>query len=134
MIDENFELNLIALHAFPPITSEAKGWRDNYLLRVSNFVQKLKGESVVCGDFNQAPWATSIKNFLEQSGLSLSQGHFALPTWPTTIPGLRIPIDHCFVSQGLSVVDYRRGPDIGSDHFPIELTIALKGIRSLSSD
>ena len=38
----------------------------------------------------------------------------------------RIPIDYVWVPPEFAVLDHRIGPDLGSDHFPIEVKLALK--------
>lgn len=68
-----------------------------------------------------------MKNFMHQTGLQNARaGRGVLPTWPTFLPAtfLRIPIDHILVDPRLSVLDYRLGPSIGSDHLP---TIGIFG-------
>jgi endonuclease/exonuclease/phosphatase family metal-dependent hydrolase len=37
----------------------------------------------------------------------------------------RIPIDHVVVSPEVRVTDRRVGPDVGSDHLPVEATLAI---------
>ncbi len=37
----------------------------------------------------------------------------------------RIPIDHVVVSPEVKVIARRVGPDVGSDHLPIEATLAI---------
>jgi len=39
---------------------------------------------------------------------------------------LRVPIDHCLVSSELAVVNHEVGPDLGSDHFPVLVTLACR--------
>jgi endonuclease/exonuclease/phosphatase family metal-dependent hydrolase len=49
----------------------------------------------------------------------------ALGTWPTWLAFGQIPIDHCIVEPGLDVAGVRRGPPVGSDHYPLEITLGL---------
>jgi endonuclease/exonuclease/phosphatase (EEP) superfamily protein YafD len=47
------------------------------------------------------------------------------PTWPTGFNVVKIPIDHCLVSDGLRVQLFRTGSDIGSDHLPIIVDVSI---------
>ena len=63
---------------------------------------------------------------LKQFGLlNARRGHGLIPSWPTFLPFLMIPIDHCLVSPDASVVDIDSGPDIGSDHLPIFVKLGI---------
>ncbi len=46
------------------------------------------------------------------------------PTWPTSLPLLMIPLDHCLLSPGLRVTSFEVGPRVGSDHLPVLVEIA----------
>ncbi|HOT74326.1 MAG TPA: hypothetical protein PK467_00955 [Candidatus Wallbacteria bacterium] len=55
--------------------------------------------------------AACLKNSAEGFGL--------FPSWPSHMPPLRIPIDHCLYSAGVTILKVFKGRFIGSDHFPI---------------
>jgi len=47
--------------------------------------------------------------------------------WPVPVPGfLRIPIDHCLLSDDFQVTSVEVGSSIGSDHLPLVVTARLK--------
>ena len=48
-------------------------------------------------------------------------------TWPTYNPLLRIPIDHCLVSEHFMIGEQYQGPDFGSDHYPVLTRLYLRG-------
>jgi endonuclease/exonuclease/phosphatase (EEP) superfamily protein YafD len=81
----------------------------------------------VCGDFNAPPWSGPLRNFASDAGLHELYGHggWAAYTWPTWGWAMRLPLDNCFLSDGLAVTDHRDGPDVGSDHFPLVVGLAL---------
>jgi endonuclease/exonuclease/phosphatase (EEP) superfamily protein YafD len=60
---------------------------------------------------------TGLVNATLESGLR--------PTWPTRPALARIPIDHFLLSDHLNVASIRTGPDIGSDHLPLILDLAV---------
>lgn len=82
---------------------------------------------VITGDFNATPFCPALKNLKQQLSLSdARRGHGLSQTWPVWLPApLRIPIDHVLVSPEISVLEYRLGPAVGSDHLP---TIAVLGL------
>jgi endonuclease/exonuclease/phosphatase (EEP) superfamily protein YafD len=47
------------------------------------------------------------------------------PTWSARLPFGRIPIDHIFAPPDATVVRREIGPDVGSDHFPVEAELIL---------
>lgn len=116
-------LSLGLLHPYPPIGGYGTQLRDQYLNTISHRISELKSPLLVCGDFNTTPWSQIFKNFLTNSSLSFIQSQRAPSTWPTLWTAPSIPIDHCLV-KGLKIITYERGPDLGSDHWPLHIQIA----------
>jgi endonuclease/exonuclease/phosphatase (EEP) superfamily protein YafD len=88
---------------------------------------KRTGPVVVTGDFNTSPFSPSFTKWLATTGLNdarLGRGYIA--TWPTFLPFLGIPIDHCVVSDELRIEDFRRLAPFGSDHAAIVTEVALR--------
>jgi endonuclease/exonuclease/phosphatase (EEP) superfamily protein YafD len=96
-------------------------------LRALAEVRDRLGDSVaVCGDFNAVPWSQPLRRLTSATGLRSIHDSYGLGgTWPTAMPFLRVPIDNCLVSEGLIVLDRHLGPDVGSDHFPLIVDLAL---------
>ena len=75
---------------------------------------------IVAGDFNDVPWSRSFRHFQRIGGLldpRVGRGFFN-----TFSPGnilLRYPLDGALASRHFRLVEIRRLPDIGSDHFPL---------------
>jgi endonuclease/exonuclease/phosphatase (EEP) superfamily protein YafD len=82
---------------------------------------------VVCGDFNTPPWSGPLRRFAADTGLRDLYGNSAWSgySWPTWSFLLRVPIDNCFVSRGVHVTAYRDGPNVGSDHRPLVVDVAV---------
>jgi len=81
---------------------------------------------VVLGDLNSTPWGQSFGKLLEDGGLrDTSVGRGFQWSWPAGFWPLAIPIDHCLTSPGVSIASRRIGPDIGSDHFPLVVDLAV---------
>ena len=101
--------------------------RDAYLRKLAEVVRREEGEVIVVGDFNLTPWAAQFPAFLDASGLHDSRTGFGLQTsWPAPMPPLlRIPIDHCFVSDGVTVTSRCVLGRTGSDHLPIVVDVTF---------
>ncbi|PCH66227.1 MAG: hypothetical protein COC01_08630 [Bacteroidetes bacterium] len=113
-------LNVIGCHAMSPDNPDSLFLRNQQLNIMADYAANFEGEVMCLGDINTTPWSPYFSEFLEKSGLKDSRKGFGVqPTWPTYFPLLYIPIDHCFVSDGIKIIDRRVGPDIGSDHLPI---------------
>ena len=118
------EVNVAALHAFPPLGDYGTLMRNQYLSSLSHQLRDFDRPLLVCGDFNTTPWSASFQAFLKTSGLKLSAIHPAPQTWPAVPFVPKIPLDHC-LSGGLNMINYEVGQDIGSDHLPLLLKIAF---------
>jgi hypothetical protein len=95
--------------------------RDAELLLVAIEVQKLGDVPViVAGDFNDVAWSRTTHLFQRLGGLLDPRvGRGLFNTFDTRSRLLRYPLDHVFASRHFFLVELRRLPDIGSDHFPI---------------
>jgi len=45
-------------------------------------------------------------------------------TWPVSALPVWIPIDHAFADAGPLVTRVRTGPELGSDHYPLEIRVS----------
>jgi endonuclease/exonuclease/phosphatase (EEP) superfamily protein YafD len=88
---------------------------------------KLGERVVVCGDFNTPPWSGPLRRFAADSRLHDLYGRraWAAYSWPTWGYLLRVPLDNCFVSNGVAVTRHRLGPNVGSDHRPLVVDIGV---------
>ncbi len=86
---------------------------------------KLGDPVIVAGDFNATQWSFMLDAFQTVSGLGRLTSE---PTWPTFFFGLpQLGIDHIFISNGLrKLADPRRGDNVGSDHLPMSVRLAVK--------
>ena len=71
-------------------------------------------------------WAYHYQRLIAATGLENARAGFGVkPTWPLFMPFAMIPIDHCLVSDGVTVTAFDTGPAIGSDHLPVLVSLAL---------
>lgn len=120
-------VTVVGTHTLAPYDGAMWRGRNSYTLRLAGVLRQAEGPLVVTGDFNNTPWSAHFHAFLRASGLyDCSQGRGPLPTWPASaLAPARIPLDHCFHSADVRVLDRRPGPDIGSDHLPLIIDIAF---------
>jgi endonuclease/exonuclease/phosphatase (EEP) superfamily protein YafD len=76
---------------------------------------------IVMGDFNTTPWG---RIFGAVPGVRAGDPRFD-GSFPADMGPLGLPIDHIMFGGGLTLTDYRVGPDIASDHRPLFATFAL---------
>jgi endonuclease/exonuclease/phosphatase (EEP) superfamily protein YafD len=88
---------------------------------------RLGGRVAICGDFNTPPWAGPFRRLMAGARLTdlYGDGAWSGYSWPTWNPLLRVPLDNCLVGGGLAVSGHRHGADIGSDHFPLDVELAV---------
>jgi endonuclease/exonuclease/phosphatase (EEP) superfamily protein YafD len=100
---------------------EDSDMRDAELLSVAKEVKKLGDAPViVAGDFNDVAWSHTTRLFQRIGGLLDPRvGRGLINTFDTRSRILRYPLDHLFASRHFLLVELRRLPDIGSDHFPL---------------
>ena len=116
----------VTTHPMPPIGKNGFESRNTQLASIAELVNQFAGPRVLIGDLNTTMWGHHYGLLVEETGLINSRYGFGiLPTWPTHLPFAMIPIDHCLVSDQFRVTDARTGPDIGSDHLPLIVELAM---------
>ncbi|HEY9842584.1 MAG: endonuclease/exonuclease/phosphatase family protein [Candidatus Sericytochromatia bacterium] len=118
-------VHLLATHPFPPVDEVAFKERNRQYQAIRELLKSKPGEQILLGDLNITPWSPYYRQLVESTGLYNARRGFGLtPTWPTNFPPLlRIPIDHALLSPSLKVLKWQTGPELGSDHLPILLSI-----------
>jgi endonuclease/exonuclease/phosphatase (EEP) superfamily protein YafD len=112
-----------------PVGAGEASLRNRQLDTLTGMIQMEAGrEQILLGDLNITPWSPHYTRLERQAGLTngaMARGY--LPTWPAGYNPVKIPIDHCLLSEGLRVRQFRTGPDTGSDHLPIIVDVAVGG-------
>jgi len=113
------ELLLIATHPVPPATPGYYSWRNEQFEHIARYVSNDPRPCVIVGDLNLTMWSYYHDKFLAETGLKNARQGFGIkPTWPTILPPLFIPLDHCLCSSSIKVINFRTNGWIGSDHLP----------------
>lgn len=89
-----------------------------------------KDRTIVTGDFNSTPWSFARRQW--DAAFGLIRRDRAIFTWPAgkvtsrriKVPVPILPIDHVCAGPAWATVDIHRGPILGSDHYPVVVTLA----------
>jgi endonuclease/exonuclease/phosphatase (EEP) superfamily protein YafD len=122
--------HLVAVHPLPPIRSDMAATRNAQLEELAAYVRAIDAPTVVCGDFNLSPYSPYSPRFEAASAtLSARRGRGIGISWPTFMPVLGMPIDHCFVTEDFASTRVVRMARIGSDHYPVRFELQLNRER-----
>jgi endonuclease/exonuclease/phosphatase (EEP) superfamily protein YafD len=123
---KNQPLTIYTSHLTSPISPGHAEARNETLKLLAQEIQLTKEPAVLIGDLNISPWSPYFYDLVRTSGLKDSRDGFGIQaSWPTVAPPFLIPLDHCLVHPSIQVLDRRLGPNIGSDHYPVLLQLAL---------
>ncbi len=121
-LEEN--LNIINIHGHWDISGKRD--TENRLKQsdtIINLISQLKGETILCGDFNLLPDTESIKK-IERSGLRNLIKEYGITSTRTSF--YKKPekyADYAFINKDVNLKDFKVLPDEVSDHFPLYLEI-----------
>jgi endonuclease/exonuclease/phosphatase (EEP) superfamily protein YafD len=121
---------LLGLHSTTPITREKFKNRTLQLERAAQLMSSINGPRILIGDLNTSMWSPYFSDLLRDSGLHDTRIGFGIKTsWPVPAPSfLRLPIDHCLLSDDFQVTSVELGSSIGSDHLPLVVTASLRKV------
>jgi len=112
---------------YPPMVLDAGLPNLTQTEQADSLTQRLRAfgpDLIVMGDFNAAPWSRVQQALRQDTGLD-NRGYLA-PSWPSWAPGfVRLPIDHVMTRGQPRLLSFGPGPDVGSDHLPVEAVVAL---------
>ncbi|OGX90385.1 endonuclease/exonuclease/phosphatase family protein [Hymenobacter coccineus] len=123
------QVTFFGIHPTPPIPDsypDGVGLRGAALQKVTDVVRESERPAIVAGDFNDVSWSSTIHQLTRAGELDdVSIGRGLFNTFDARSHLARWPLDHFFVSTPFEVVDLKRLPDVGSDHFPLYIELAL---------
>jgi endonuclease/exonuclease/phosphatase (EEP) superfamily protein YafD len=123
---------LHCLHPRPPTPQEgdSSAPRDAELVIVGKRIRKEREDghaepTLVVGDLNDVAWSRTTRLFQKLSGLlDPRRGRGMYNTFNANSRFFRFPLDHVFISREFRLVDLRVLGHVGSDHFPVSITIS----------
>jgi endonuclease/exonuclease/phosphatase (EEP) superfamily protein YafD len=87
---------------------------------------QLGSRLAICGDLNSVPWSASFRHLASEGGLTDShRGRWLEGSWPSWGMLVRVPIDNCLISPGVTVLEQTYGEDVGSDHLPLIIRFGM---------
>ena len=118
-------VHIVGMHPLPPTGAYYADSRDYELAGLHSFVEGLfrndaNSSILLLGDFNASPWSAPIEKLIKETPIkhgSLGKGLW--PTWRLYGRGpiiLGAPIDHIFVSENVTTLNYTAQMIEGSDH------------------
>lgn len=119
----------VVLHPRPPRPDiqQDSHLRDAELVAAGQIVRSFNRPIVVMGDLNDVAWSHTTHLFQRIAQLldpRIGRGLFS--TYHADHRFFRYPLDHVFHSPHFDVVELRRLPHVGSDHFPMLIELALR--------
>lgn len=120
---------VIGAHYTWPIPA---GPQQQQSLRLAAIAERYDRERlIIAGDFNSTPWSFSLQR--QDRALGLPRRNRAMLTWPAMafsrwnihMPLPFLAIDHVYAGSAWKTLSVERGPSLGSDHFPVVVTLAL---------
>ena len=119
-------VTLYCVHPEPPSPTESatSTERDAELLILGKQIVNADQPTLVAGDLNDVAWSYTTRLFIKISQLldpRMGRGFFS--TFHAGYRLMRWPLDHVFLSPHFRLLDIKRLPNYGSDHFPIYVAV-----------
>lgn len=114
-------LTVIALHSRPPWDNRRLAERDHTINAAISLAKD--NRSIIVGDFNATPWSPVFRAMEANHLRRANCGAPWRPSWRSQTPLFGLTLDQAWFGPDLGVVSCDLGPDIGSDHRPLVLTV-----------
>jgi endonuclease/exonuclease/phosphatase (EEP) superfamily protein YafD len=122
-------LEVYGVHLNWPLTRQSVYRRNGEMRRLGQELARCVGACIVVGDFNVTPWSSYFGDLVHASGLrDCGRGQGFLATWPAPFwAPLRLRIDQCLISSGITIANVATGNAAGSDHLPAIADLLISG-------
>lgn len=126
------DVRLFAVHPVPPNNfknhPDNEGQGEKEMLKIGKLARASAEPVIVAGDFNDVAWSrvdrlTGTDDYL----YDVRVGRGMYTSFDAGKFFLRWPLDHVFLTKEFGLERLERGPDVGSDHFPILAEVGLMG-------
>lgn len=122
-------LHVWGLHPEPPVPGENRfsTAKDKELMKVALKVRDCKTPCFVFGDLNDVAWSHTTELFRKTSCLlDPRRGRGFYSTFSAHHWFIRFPLDYIFCSEHFGLIEMKRMPKNGSDHFATFTHLAFK--------
>lgn len=123
-------ITIIGDHTIPPMSQKMSLARNKNLEGLAEKAAATTTPLLILGDLNITHFSPVFTKMLTDGKLlnarRTTRGGAAqnTVTWPTFLPSfMGIPIDHALVNASVAVTDFSVGPETGSDHLPITVSV-----------
>lgn len=123
LLHQGRSLVFLGAHPPPPIGARLAALRDNQLAALAEWTAGQDQPVLLAGDLNATPWSQALRPLTAAGFTSLH------PAWPPTWRAgsiFALPIDHAYVTAPLTLRQRRTGPNLGSDHRPLEIEVVWR--------
>lgn len=123
------------VHPKPPTPRRSTSGRDAEMLLAAQAVREGATAAIVAGDMNDVTWSDTTRLFQRIGGLLDPRiGRGLLATFHAELPALlRWPLDHIFFTDAFTLIEVERLPYVGSDHFPMMVSLCHAPGRSAAT-
>lgn len=120
-------VTVLAIHPTVPLTKFKFVNRNRQFEASAKLLKQIEGPKLLVGDLNCTMWSPYFVRLAKDSGLRDARLGFGLQaSWPQPLPAImRLPIDHCLVSEEISVEKISIGETTGSDHRPLVVELRV---------
>lgn len=123
---EGTSFTFVGLHPQPPVPGTTTEDRDKQIRRAATIADTTAVPTIVMGDFNDVAWSHTARRYKEIGGFKDPRiGRGLVASFDANRWWMRFPIDHLYITEDIDFVSFKRGPHVGSDHFPMLATIIV---------
>ncbi len=121
------EFDVFAIHYTWPIPAGPQQQQSKRFLKVLGGINP--DNAVIGGDFNSTPWSFSLRRLDAAIGMERrTRGQATWPAAPITRYQIKPPfpllaIDQVYAGKAWKTVSVKRGPGLGSDHYPVVVVL-----------
>ncbi len=119
--------DVFAIHYTWPIPAGPQQQQGKRLQKVLETVDR--DNAIIGGDFNSTPWSFSLRRQDKAFGMERrTRGQATWPAAPITRYQIKTPfpllaIDQVYAGKAWKTVSVKRGPRLGSDHYPVVVVL-----------